>query len=76
MDLLHDAIAVGSGGLVGFVLGLVGSGGSILAVPLLIYAVGISSTHVAIGTGAVAVTASALAALAGHSRAPPIKWPC
>lgn len=76
MDLLHDAIAIASGGLVGFTLGLVGSGGSVLAVPLLIYAVGIPSTHVAIGTGAVAVTASALAALAGHARARTIKWPC
>ena len=29
-----------SGGVVGLVLGLVGGGGSILAVPLLVYAVG------------------------------------
>lgn len=35
-------IAVGSGSLVAFALGLVGGGGSILATPLLRYAVGIS----------------------------------
>lgn len=69
-------MAVGSGGLVGFVLGLVGGGGSVLAVPLLIYAVGVPSTHVAIGTSAVAVAASALAALGGHARAGTVKWPC
>ena len=34
------ALATGSGGLVGFVLGLIGGGGSILAVPLLMYVVG------------------------------------
>ena len=42
-------IAVGSGGLVGFALGLVGGGGSILATPLLLYAVGIAQPHIAIG---------------------------
>lgn len=36
MMLIHDLLAVASGGVVGFVLGLVGGGGSILAVPLLI----------------------------------------
>lgn len=39
-----------SGGLIGLVLGLVGGGGSILAVPLLIYVVGVGSPHAAIGT--------------------------
>ena len=33
-------LALGSGGLIGLVLGLIGGGGSILAVPLLVYAVG------------------------------------
>ena len=33
-DLLTGALATGSGGIVGLVLGLVGGGGSILAVPL------------------------------------------
>lgn len=76
MAVFQDAMAAGSGGLVGFVLGLVGGGGSVLAVPLLIFAVGVPSTHVAIGTSAVAVAASALAALGGHARAGTVKWPC
>jgi uncharacterized membrane protein YfcA len=58
--LLHNALAVLSGTLVGFVLGLIGGGGSILAVPLLVYVVGVQSPHVAIGTSAVAVALSAL----------------
>lgn len=68
--------ALGSGTLIGFVLGLVGGGGSILAVPLLVYGVGIRSTHAAIGTAALAVTANALSSLAGHARADTVKWPC
>ena len=52
---LADIFAVLSGTLVGFTLGLVGGGGSILAVPLLVYVVGVPSPHVAIGTSAVAV---------------------
>lgn len=68
--------AIASGGLVGFALGLVGGGGSILAVPLLVYVVGISNPHVAIGTGAVAVAANALSNLIGRARSGLVKWPC
>jgi len=74
VTLLHALLAIASGGLVGFTLGLVGGGGSILAVPLLVYVVGVPSTHIAIGTSAVAV--SAAANLAGHARARTLKWPC
>ncbi len=65
-----------SGAIIGLILGLVGGGGSILAVPLLIYVVGVGSPHAAIGTAAVAVTVNALAALAGHARADRVKWRC
>jgi hypothetical protein len=37
-----------SGTVVGFTLGLIGGGGSILAVPLLIYVVGLADAHMAI----------------------------
>jgi uncharacterized membrane protein YfcA len=68
--------ALGAGGAIGLVLGLVGGGGSILAVPLLVYAVGVASPHAAIGTAAVAVALNAAASLAGHARAGNVKWPC
>lgn len=73
---IQDVLATGSGVLVGFVLGLIGGGGSILAVPLLVYVVGVSSPHIAIGTSAVAVAVSALVNLAGHARAGHVKWRC
>ena len=60
----------------GFVLGLVGGGGSILAVPLLVYVVGVPSPHIAIGTSAIAVALSAAVNLIGHARARTVKWPC
>ena len=65
-----------SGGLVGFVLGLVGGGGSILAVPLMVYVVGVSSPHVAIGTSAFAVAANAATGLGSHGRHGHVKWKC
>ncbi|GAA4743911.1 sulfite exporter TauE/SafE family protein [Sphingomonas daechungensis] len=65
-----------SGGLVGFVLGLVGGGGSILAVPLMVYLVGVSNPHVAIGTSAFAVAANAATGLASHARHGHVKWRC
>ena len=58
-----------SGGAVGFSLGLIGGGGSILAVPLLLYVVGIGDVHIAIGTSALAVAANAFANLLSHWRA-------
>jgi uncharacterized protein len=76
MTLLYVLTSIGSGGLVGFTLGLVGGGGSILAVPLLVYAVGVPNPHVAIGTSALAVAASAAANLTGHARMRTVKWPC
>ncbi len=76
MTILHAILAIASGSLVGFTLGLVGGSGSIMAVPLLVYVVGVSSPHVAIGTSAIAVAVSAAANLAGHARANTVKWPC
>ncbi len=75
-ELLTDLLTGASGALVGAILGLVGGGGSILAVPLLVYAVGITSPHVAIGTSAIAVSISALTNLILHARAGHLKWPC
>ena len=65
-----------SGILVGFTLGLVGGGGSILAVPLIVYLVGVSDPHLAIGTSAVAVAANAAFNLLTHARSGTVKWPC
>ena len=75
-DALYWIAGALSGGLVGFVLGLVGGGGSILAVPLMVYVVGVSSPHVAIGTSALAVAVNAFASLVNHARAGAVKWPC
>ena len=49
---MQTLLAVLCGGAVGFSLGLIGGGGSILAVPLLLYVVGVDEPHVAIGTSA------------------------
>jgi uncharacterized membrane protein YfcA len=69
-------LAALSGVAVGFTLGLVGGGGSILAVPLMVYVVGVKSPHVAIGTSALAVAVNALAGLANHARAGNVNWRC
>lgn len=76
MTLAQILLALASGGLIGLVLGLVGGGGSILAVPLLVYVVGVASPHAAIGTAAVAVAMNALVGLAAHARAGRVKWRC
>lgn len=76
LDTIQYLLGAGSGMLVGFVLGLVGGGGSILAVPLMVYLVGVPSPHVAIGTSALAVAANALTGLLNHVRQGNVKWRC
>jgi uncharacterized protein len=74
--MITEILTVASGALVGLILGLIGGGGSVLAVPLLVYVVGVKSPHIAIGTSAIAVALSALANLIQHARAGNVKWPC
>jgi uncharacterized membrane protein YfcA len=74
MDPFQTTAAIGSGIIVGFSLGLIGGGGSILAVPLLLYVVGMSDPHQAIGTSALAVAVNAYANLVPHARAQHVRW--
>lgn len=76
LEPLQYLLGAGSGSLVGFILGLAGGGGSILAVPLLVYLVGVPNPHVAIGTSAFAVAANAATGLVHHARAGNVKWRC
>jgi uncharacterized membrane protein YfcA len=65
-----------SGGLVAMLLTVFGGGGSVLAVPLLLYVVGIADPHTAIGISAAGVALNGLTALAGQARAGRVRWPC
>ena len=76
LDPVHYGLGAVSGGLVGFTLGLVGGGGSILAVPLMVYLVGVRDPHLAIGTSAFAVAANAAAGTVNHARNGAVKWRC
>ena len=76
LDSFHYFLGALSGGLVGFTLGLVGGGGSILAVPLMVYLVGVKSPHVAIGTSALAVAINAALGVFNHARHGTVIWRC
>lgn len=76
IDLSHATLEVLSGVPVGFTLGLIGGGGSILAVPLMVYLVGVKDPHVAIGTSALAVAVNALTGLMQHARSGTVQWRC
>lgn len=71
---LQALLAVVCGSAVGFSLALIGGGGSILAVPLLLYVVGVRDPHLAIGTSALAVSFNAFANLIPHARAGHVRW--
>lgn len=76
MDAAQMALAALSGGVVALLLTVFGGGGSVLAVPLLLYVVGVRDPHVAIGVSAAGVSLNALTALAGQARAGRVRWPC
>ena len=75
-EMIPLLLAVLSGGVVALLLTLFGGGGSVLAVPLLLYVVGVTDPHVAIGVASAGVALNALTALAGHARAGRVRWPC
>ena len=73
---LTDLLSIGSGSLVGFSLGLLGGGGSILAVPLLVYFVGVRSPPVAPGPSAFAGAVTALSHPILPPLSPKLHTPC
>jgi uncharacterized protein len=76
ISAVQGLLGLVSGSLVGFSLGLVGGGGSILAVPLMVYVVGVPDAHLAIGTSAIAVAANAAVNLSNHARGGTVRWSC
>lgn len=68
ITLIQFILSIVSGVAVGFTLGLIGGGGSIIAIPLLIYVVGIHNTHFAIGTTALAVGVNAYINFLSHRK--------
>src|SRR5260370_42301214 len=72
----QSLLGLAAGVLVGFSLRLVGGGGSILAVPRMVYVVGVGEPHVAIGTSASAVAANAAVNLSNHARGGTVVWSC
>jgi uncharacterized membrane protein YfcA len=67
LSLVQDLIGLLCGGLVG-------GGGAILAVPLMVYVVGLKDPHLAIGTSAAAVGVNALVNLIPHARRGSVVW--
>ena len=70
---MHDALAVLFGGIIGFSLGLLGAGGSILAVPALVYGIGLPVAE-AIPTSLLVVGAAAAGGAVSHLRAGRVRW--
>lgn len=68
LEPLTIFLSIISGILVGSSLGLIGGGGSVLAVPLLLYVVGVKDTHMAIGTSALAIGIIAAINLLNHRK--------
>ncbi|CAM5448173.1 hypothetical protein SAFG77S_00950 [Streptomyces afghaniensis] len=66
-------LALIAGGVVGLALGALGGGGSVLAVPALIYLLGFTPAA-ATTTALLIVVATSLTALYGHARAGNVRW--
>ncbi|MBC2867008.1 sulfite exporter TauE/SafE family protein [Streptomyces mexicanus] len=66
-------LALIAGAVVGLALGALGGGGSVLAVPALIYLLGFTPAAATTG-GLIIVTATSLTALYAHARARHVRW--
>ncbi|OEJ28346.1 integral membrane family protein [Streptomyces agglomeratus] len=71
MSLL--VLALTAGALVGLALGALGGGGSVLAVPVLIYLLGFTPAA-ATTASLLIITATSLTALYGHARSGHVRW--
>jgi uncharacterized protein len=67
---------IASGAIIGLILGLIGGGGSILAVPLLLYVVKLTPVHLSFGTAALVVAVAAAFNLMLYARDKKVKWRC
>lgn len=72
--MLFVGVTLVFGAIVGLALGLVGGGGSILTVPILVYALG-ESVHLATGTSLAIVGANALIGAWDHARFGRVRLP-
>ncbi|MFN5456469.1 TSUP family transporter, partial [Bradyrhizobium sp.] len=75
ISAIQGVLGLLCGAMVGFSLGLVGGGGSVLAVPLMVYVVGVPEPHIAIGSSAIAVATNAAVNLVNHARGGTVIWP-
>lgn len=66
-------LGIGLAVLVGITLGLLGGGGSILTVPILVYAMGLEAKR-AIATSLLVVAVTSVAAVIPHARAGRVRW--
>ncbi|MGV4923228.1 sulfite exporter TauE/SafE family protein [Streptomyces sp. BHT-5-2] len=73
MSVLIAATAVPCGLLIGLLLGALGGGGSVLAVPALVYLLG-QSPHAATAGALVVVAVGAVSGLVCHARAGRVRW--
>lgn len=76
LDPSQIVLGLCSGVLVGFTLGMFGGGGSVLAVPLMVYIVGVRDPHIAIGTSAFAVAVNAGVNLISYAKSRQVIWSC
>jgi uncharacterized protein len=65
--------ALALGGLIGLVLGVLGGGGAILAVPGLVYLLGVDA-HAAVAASLAVVAVGAVTGLAAHARGGRVRW--
>src|SRR4051812_2513246 len=76
ISVVQGVLGLASGALVGFSLGLVGGGGSILAVPLVGYVAGGGSPRGALGTGAIRGAGNGAINRCKHARGGTAIWSC
>ncbi len=74
LTMNQNLLAIGSGFFIGVLLSLAGGGGSALAIPIMMYVIGVKNPRIAMGTTIVAIALTALVGAVPHTIRKSIKW--
>lgn len=70
----QNLVAIGAGFFIGLILSLAGGGGSALAIPVMIYVVGLKNIQLAMGTTVVAIAVTTWISVIPHAVRRTISW--
>lgn len=74
LTCFQNILAVWAGMVLGMLFAIAGSGGALLAIPLMFYVVRLKNPHIVLATAAAVITATAIIGALSQARQGPVQW--